>query len=75
MTENDRIIALLEEIRDHEQAWKEETRTYLRRSLHLQEEMLRRQVKVLSLAKRVVVAAAVVAFAALVYLALVALLA
>jgi hypothetical protein len=66
MEQPDRIIALLEEIRDHEiaaikhqKAWVDEYRQWMERSERAREESLRQQLVLGTLYKRVVIVSAV----------------
>ena len=71
MEASERIIQLLEEIRDIQKAWVEESRRKVDRSLQVQDEALRRQAEFQRLYRRVIAAGAVLvllAIAALCYL-------
>ena len=60
MEASERVIHLLEEIRDIQKTWVEESRRKVDRSLQTQDEALRRQAEFQSLYKRVLVVGAVV---------------
>ena len=68
MSENERIIQLLQEIRDDQRNWINESRETAQHAVEVHNEALRRQKKVIRLCWQVAGTGGVVIVAALVYL-------